>query len=185
MLKLGVFQTCSPSSPREQFFPKLGRVGCWEVPAREGTQWNSLQVGKNGRNFPAAPGNGTRALSCSAEFLRVFLALPALHLAGKSHPHGWSLLLSPALPGLSPLPQQEFWTIWIPKAAASIGKTPCSGKGRGPCLTDTPSFVLPCWGTTSQPGPGLGSIPGVLLGVGWVEGKGEEDVNLGKRSGVL
>lgn len=32
---------------------------------------------------------------------------------------------------------------------------------------------------------GLGSIPGVVPRVGWVERKAEEDVNLGKRSGML
>lgn len=32
---------------------------------------------------------------------------------------------------------------------------------------------------------GLGRKLGVVFGAEWVEGKGKEDVNLGKRSGVL
>lgn len=65
------------------------------------------------------------------------------------------------------------------------------------CPEDTPSFVLLCcpWGcggAASRVGlegclhaAGLGRKLGVVFGVEWVEGKGKEDVNLGKRSGVL
>lgn len=61
---------------------------------------------------------------------------------------------------------------------------------------DTPRFLLPCFlgdAGTAHPSraPGdaarsrVGRKMGVAFGAGWAEGKGKEDVNLGKRSGVL
>lgn len=61
---------------------------------------------------------------------------------------------------------------------------------------DTPRFLLPCFlgdAGTAHPGraPGdaarsqAGRKEGAAFGAGRAEGKGKEDVNLGKRSGML
>lgn len=97
-------------------------------------------------------------------------------------------------------PSKNYGAIWISKSSRAAGLTgSCSlqKEGGGSCPTDTPSFVLPCcwwgcWKTASRLGlggclhtAGLRRKLGVVFSAWWVERKGKEDVNLGKRSGML
>lgn len=162
--------------------------------------------GGNGKNLPAAqkiPELGCKA--CVPELSQLSLPFPA-------PPWIPPTPSEPAAPSSSAFtggcgetafllfPSENYRAIWISKssrAAGLIGSCSLLEEGGGSCPADAPSSVLRCcpWGcggTASRVGlggclraAGLGRKLGVFFGAEWVEGKGKEDVNLGKRSGVL
>lgn len=97
-------------------------------------------------------------------------------------------------------PGKNYGAIWISKssrAAGLIWKLFLAGGRRGLVPGRHPQLRPPVLSggmlENRIPGgprdvctlPGLGESPGVFFGAGWVEGKGKEDINLGKRSGML
>lgn len=105
------------------FPPNWAEVGCWEVPARKGTHctaqgesdggsWQGLGLAtfrQKWEKFPCSPRQRQQSPEpgCNANFPAV--PWPSiLRFAGTSHPHGWSLLLSTALPSQGATVKQNF-----------------------------------------------------------------------------
>lgn len=170
-----------------------------------GGSWALLQLGKNGRNFPQPKGAAAEpraGLQC--KFPRCTLAFqPAIRWHIPPTRLEPAAFHSPAFAGgcagteFLLFPQQELRTIWISKAAALIGSCSLQWGRRGLLPGRHPQLcppVLPVvmleshipagpWGLSAH--SWAREHPRGGPRVGWVEGKGEEDVNLEKRSGML
>lgn len=156
-----------------------------------GGSWVMPQLGKNGRNSPADEGNGTRAPSRAAMQISLLcLGLAACSsLANPTHTAGAAAFPSPAFAGGCGetgsllFPSRNDGASGFQRQLLALEAAPCSGKGGGSCLTDTPALLgnhIPARPCGISAHSWAWEHPGGGSQIGWVEGKGEEDVNLGK-----